>query len=353
MIKMKVKIARDKFIYLSMLVIFVLLIIVSTKHILSFKGTGNNNKNVVEVKSVVKLLSKTEDGNVSFQENEFFKKYKIKLSKEQGHINFEEASDFIKLTLEENEVANLNMNSFDDNLSSTIYKKDDSSDRELYIKKQYENNNFVYVDSREKNSIVVLISKQENPFKYKVLLDPGHGGIDVGASFGDLLEKNLNLKIIKYMGNDLRYNGCLVKFSREEDKSIKIEDVAKMANDMSADVLVSVHINDFDQSKYNGVETHYTFFTDNEEQNKNERIALAKILQKHAIKDDEWKDRGIVKDRLKLLRLSAVPCALVECGFISNPSDREKLQKEEVLMNFAKNIDEGILEFLSSVSKTP
>lgn len=343
---MNIRILRHKRIYLSFVIILLVIIIIAIKLKTDIKG--ENVETITQAKNMIKPLPSTESGNIFYEENEFFKKYIVKLSKEQDNISYIEESNFIKLTLDENETVTLDINSFDDVRSNSIYRKEESLDRELYIKKDFENNNYIYIDSKEKNSIVILISREENPFKYKVVLDPGHGGIDQGASFGDMIEKNINLKIVKYMVNELRYNGCLVKLSREEDKSIKIEDVAKIANDMEADVLVSVHINDFDQSKYNGIQTHYTFFTDNEEQNKNERIALAKIIQKNMVKDDEWKDRGIVKDKLKLLRLSGMPCALVECGFLSNPADREKLQSEEVLMNLAKNIDNGILEFLKS-----
>jgi N-acetylmuramoyl-L-alanine amidase len=343
---MRIGIANNKRVYLSIIIIFLAIIIIAFKVVLNAKS--HKQTTVTESKSVIKLLSRTADGNVLYEENEFFKKYKITLSSEQKNVNFTEESNFIKLILPENESVKLNMDTFDNENTTNIYKKEDSSDVELYINKDYESNNFVYLDSRDKKSIIILVSKKENPYKYKVQLDPGHGGVDPGTSFGEILEKNINLKIVKYMVNDLRYNGCLVKLSRDEDSTVRIEDVAKKANEMGADVLISVHINDFKESKYSGVQTHYNFFTENEERNKNERIELSKIIQKHIVKDDEWKDRGISRDKLKLLRLSEMPCVLIECGFLSNPSDRERLQREEVLMNLAKNINNGVLEFLNS-----
>jgi N-acetylmuramoyl-L-alanine amidase len=301
-----------------------------------------------ETKESVKLLSSSEDGNISVEENEFFRKYVIRNKNEQKNINFVEEEDYIKLVFQEESELNLSLNGFNYELKDTIFRKIDSNSNELFIKKEFKNNNFVYIDQRDSKNVVVLTSKSEEPYKYKVLVDPGHGGVDVGANVGNLLEKDITLKIAKYMVDDLRYKGCVVKLSRDIDKTIRIEEVAEIANKMKADVLVSVHINFYDVSKYNGVGTYYSFNYADEELNKNERIALAKTIQKHIIKDDGWKDRNVTRDKLKVLRLSEMPSALVECGFLSNPSDREKLKREEVLMNFAKNISNGILEFLNS-----
>jgi N-acetylmuramoyl-L-alanine amidase len=149
------------------------------------------------------------------------------------------------------------------------------------------------------------------------------------------------------MENYLIYNGCEVKLSRDKDVLNSLTDIANESNDMKADAMVSIHVNKFPEEKYNGVGTYYVdngAFTQ-------ERTKLAQIVQKQAIKSDNWGDRGIFKLKptdLKLLRLSERPCVLVECGFLSNDGDVKRLSDDKVLANLAQNIDNGILEFLKS-----
>jgi N-acetylmuramoyl-L-alanine amidase len=310
--------------------------------------TERNARKDIPITSMVierSTPSSSDTGNIYFEENEYFKKYTIKFSLEQNEVKFNEDDGFINIAFNKNMELKLNSNSFLGNSSREVFYEESGETNILNIKKQYVDDNFVYVDNSDKKNVIVLVSKKDNPYKYKVVLDPGHGGIDKGVNIDDIYEKDIVLKIVKFMINDLRYSGCQVLPTRETDKLLALSEVADFTNNNYADVFLSVHINSFQESKYQGIGTYYY---DDEGFQKEERIRLAKTVQKHSFKSDDWKDRGIFRDKLKVLRLTRVPGVLVECGFLTNPEDKERLLNDKVLLNLAKNLSEGILEYLNN-----
>ena len=91
-----------------------------------------------------------------------------------------------------------------------------------------------------------------------VVLDPGHGGYDGGASANGLVEENLTLKIAQYCKAELeQYNGVTVHMTRTDDTYLDIDDRVYKARDLGADVLVSIHINSSTASGANGAEVWY------------------------------------------------------------------------------------------------
>lgn len=310
-----------------------------------FIGNERKDVTITSMSEQRDLLAISDNGNILLEENEYFKKYIIRCSEEQKDVKFSEDDGSIKIIMDKNSEVRLNSSSFTEEKGKELSSKEESNNRILIIKKSYSSNNFVYVDNKDKSNINVLISKKDKPFKYKVVLDPGHGGIDKGVNIGDLYEKDITLKIVKLMINDLRFNGCEVLPTRESDKLLALSEVADFANTNNADVMLSVHINSFQESKYQGIGTYYY---DDDGFQKEERMKLAKAVQKHSFQSDGWKDRGIFRDKLKVLRLTKVPSVLIECGFLTNPEDRERLTDDKVLSNLAKNLSEGIVEYLNN-----
>lgn len=183
--------------------------------------------------------------------------------------------------------------------------------------------------------------KEENEFI--VVIDPGHGGIDKGAIQGELYEKDLTLKISEIVKKELISKGCTVFMTREDDIGIDLKERYVFANSKDADVFVSIHINSNNDSIHKGMSTYYYDINGIQEK---ERKELAKSIQKEIIKSDNWTDKGILKQDIAVLKGSNMPSVLVECGFITNSEDREKLQEESVIENIATNISQGILNYL-------
>ncbi|KAJ50406.1 N-acetylmuramoyl-L-alanine amidase [Clostridium tetanomorphum] len=201
-------------------------------------------------------------------------------------------------------------------------------------------------DTLEENKMSLRSEKKMDKLSDKVIvLDPGHGGKDKGTSIGNLYEKDINLKIAFHTKKYLEKKGIKVFMTREDDKLIPLKEIGKFVNNIGPEVFVSIHVNSFKESKYNGISTYY--YDVNGFQNE-ERIQLAETIQKESVMDGIWYDRGIRKQNIAVLRYSNSPCALVECGFITNPGDRNKLQDEKILKSTGENIAKGIINYIMS-----
>ncbi|WP_250814486.1 N-acetylmuramoyl-L-alanine amidase family protein [Clostridium swellfunianum] len=292
-----------------------------------------------------KVLAGDKDGSITYSESKYFKKYIIDCKSNNSLVKWEEGKEYIDISLKKDEIKKLNIKVEESSENKDIYYDDSSNNLMIKIKKAYNENNFVNVDSNDAKKIVVLIAKEEKPFRATVVLDAGHGGEDKGASYNGLFEKDITLKIVNFTSEELMFNGFKVVKTREKDELLYLNQIAKIANEASADLFVSVHINSNKIDKYKGVSAYYY---DVNGFQKDERIKLARTIQKELIKNDNWEDRGIARESLSVLRNSEVPCVLLELGFISNYEDRSKLMKDEVLKNFGINITKGVSNYFSA-----
>lgn len=191
--------------------------------------------------------------------------------------------------------------------------------------------------------------------KFTILIDPGHGGIDGGAETKDgILEKNINLKISNKLRDELKKEGYKVLMTRDSDKGLytedgrirkkKIEDLnnrAKMKKDTNCNLFISIHLNMFPQAKYYGAQVWYS---KNEESRK-----LAKILQQNLIKDLDSTNKRQEKAALNLYKVlrenDTMPSVIVECGFLSNYDEKERLNSDIYQDKIAKSIANSIKEY--------
>ncbi len=175
----------------------------------------------------------------------------------------------------------------------------------------------------------------------KIILDPGHGGIDGGAVGVDgLVEKDINLEIALTLRSMLEMSGFEVLMTRETDISIhdpsaktvkqqKTSDLKnrlKMTQENPDAIFVSIHQNQFPQGKYKGAQV---FYGRKNEQSK----VLAELLQATMVEQLDRSNRRKCKEggkELYLLYESEVPAVLVECGFVSNPEEAALLSTEEI-----------------------
>lgn len=335
---------RRRFPTIIVALIVVALSVFVVRQIAIHKGLFNNSKAAVNAN---KELTYNKNGSISIEENEFFTKYTITCKTDIKDINQSQDSKNIALKFSKNNVSNLGVNT---KASSKGISAALSNDKYVItITKKFTDNNFVYIDSLNSKNVIVLVSKLKDPFKYKIVLDPGHGGVDKGANIGDLYEKDITLKIAKFMPEFLRYKGFNVVFTRETDKWVNVkEGIPNIANSANADLFVSIHINSFTDPKYSGVGVYY--YIPNGYQ-KDERIKFATDILNEAIKSDGWKNRGIASQNLAVLKYTKIPCALIECGFITNEDDRKRLQDDNVLKRLASNIVNGVEKYIKETKQ--
>ena len=221
------------------------------------------------------------------------------------------------------------------------------------------------------DGIAVQSGIEENASRNKdlvVVIDPGHGGKDSGATANGLYEKNLTLSIAKYCREELeKYAGVKVYMTRESDTYPTLTERVELAKNWGADVLVSIHINSADATGANGAEVWYPNSNYNAEIH-NEGQVLAGKIQKELValgltdrkittgnsKDYKYPD-GSVADSLSIIRnskLNGFPGIIVEHAFISNPSDAAKLKQDSFLKQLGIADATGIANTYGLIKKT-
>ncbi|WP_306417026.1 N-acetylmuramoyl-L-alanine amidase CwlD [Halobacillus sp. Marseille-P3879] len=191
-----------------------------------------------------------------------------------------------------------------------------------------------------------------------VVIDPGHGGPDAGASGSNgTEEKVITLNMSHYLRDYLQEAGAIVYLTREDDRDLsddpistkygslsarKAEDIRNridIINDSDADLYVSIHLNASTSSGWRGAQT---FFNPNKEDSKR----LAKTVQdeiRDNLENTNRKPAGL--RNIYILKHADPPGVLVEGGFLSNPQERELLESEDYQRKVAASIYRGILKY--------
>lgn len=191
-----------------------------------------------------------------------------------------------------------------------------------------------------------------------VVIDPGHGGEDLGAiGSSGAFEKDIVLDIAERVTKIIP-----ATLTRNSDVFIPLERRMELAR--NAELFVSIHTNSHQNNKLNGIEVFYFGSTKDATVNalaaRENASDLADLLGSpderskklaetinRKLKKLDWNNRGVKEGPFFILSGLTMPAALVELGFLSNQDDEEKLLSEEERQRLANSIAEGIREFLS------
>lgn len=192
----------------------------------------------------------------------------------------------------------------------------------------------------------------------KILIDSGHGGMDGGTSSkGGTVEKDINISVAKKLKASLQKNGYQVVMTREDDTGLYStkgtireryrEDLKNRCNlkeSSNCDLFVSIHLNYFTESKYYGAQVWYSSYKDS--------AALASILQKNFRLDLDASNNRVpkaAKTSYKILRENDdMPSVIIECGFLSNFDEEQKLKSNEYQEKIASSISKSISEYFTN-----
>lgn len=189
---------------------------------------------------------------------------------------------------------------------------------------------------------------------WTILVDPGHGGYDGGARarLSGTWEKELNLAVALATEQELIARGATVVLTRREDvdlctdhrpagKTMKREDMENrlaIARDSKADMILSIHMNQYRSASESGPQVFYRAGSD-------EGRLLAGCLQASLIAGlSPPKERSALSGDYFILGLDK-PSALVECGFLSNAREEQLLRTADYRQRVAQAIAEGVAEF--------
>jgi len=173
---------------------------------------------------------------------------------------------------------------------------------------------------------------------YKVVIDPGHGGIDPGA-IGTMgtQEKAIVLQISFKIGDILVKNGVQVVYTREIDKTQSLQEKCDVSNIANPDYFVSIHANSYTTPTVSGIETFYS-------SGNTEGAKLAQAVQTELIKETGRVNRGVKTAGFYVLNYTNATAILVETSFVSNAEEEKLLVTEAYQDILAKAIATGILK---------
>ena len=181
--------------------------------------------------------------------------------------------------------------------------------------------------------------------KKLVVVDPGHGGHDLGSPRPQLgiYEKEANLAIGLFLKKELEDAGYEVLMIREEDVFVENPSRPATAIEAGADAYVSIHLNSLEQET-DGTQGTEVWYADMRNDGSD---VLAQCVLEEVCKEAGSKNRGIkVSNNLIVLKYNGLPACLVECGFMSSPTELAKLFDSEYQQKLAKGIANGIKKFL-------
>jgi len=220
----------------------------------------------------------------------------------------------------------------------------------------------------------------------KIVIDPGHGGKDPGASAFGLKEKDIVLNIAKKLAPILaKKTNAEVILTRETDIFIPLEERTAIANTNEADLFISLHINAHPSPKVHGLETYYLNLSTNAEAMRvaafenatsthqmsdlqdilsdimknskiNESSRLAGFVHNslcngiEGVQKKKFKDLGVKQAPFYVLIGAEMPAILIEIAFITNHADSKILQTDSFLNIIASDIVEGIQSYIHSTA---
>ena len=172
-----------------------------------------------------------------------------------------------------------------------------------------------------------------------VVIDPGHGGKDPGAtSVLGYYEKDITLSVALDVARLLEQKGLRVRMTRTDDYFIELEDRAEIANNIDADLFVSIHADSFPKNTRRG----YTIYIANAASSSSRRAANAIALSMSGTGLNSF---GVQKANYHVLTGTRGPAVLVELGYLSNRREAALLQSSSFQDRLAEAVADGISDY--------
>ena len=200
-------------------------------------------------------------------------------------------------------------------------------------------------------ALPIRVLAEDEKVQKVILIDAGHGGIDGGAkSKNGTIEKDINLAIALKLKKKLEDNGYKVYMTREDDSTVrekKREDLNKrveMKKETECDIFISIHQNMFPQSKCYGAQVWYA----SNDKSKELADGIQEAL-KDNIKDNNKRIAKAAKEQYKILRDGYEGASIIiECGFLSNYEEEQKLKSDEHQDNIVEGIKSGLDKYFEN-----
>lgn len=226
-------------------------------------------------------------------------------------------------------------------------------------------------------------------FSQTILIDPGHGGSELGViglwKGEDIFEKNLSLLYAQELKSVLSQKGFMVYLTRSFDRELSLSDRAMMNDVVKADLFLSIHLNSSRDIDHQGFEVFYLHNQENaasrkmaavenknieKDESKKMNDILSDLIADRSSGDSKKfanfiydevskttalkykvKDRGLKPGLLYVLALAKRPSALIELGFMSNYQELGRLKNPQFIQEMAESISQGVQNYWLNYSK--
>jgi N-acetylmuramoyl-L-alanine amidase len=167
-----------------------------------------------------------------------------------------------------------------------------------------------------------------------IVIDAGHGGYDRGGVPGQRIsEKDKTLDVAQRLKRILQADGYRVIMTRDSDVFIPLPTRVAIANAQRGASFVSIHFNCASRAGANGIETYYY---------RSDSASLAQSIHRNVLSGAPTENRGIRRRGFYVLRRTAIPSVLVECGFLTNPTEGSLALTANYRQKLAEQIARGI-----------
>ena len=180
----------------------------------------------------------------------------------------------------------------------------------------------------------------------KIMLDPGHGGTEIGARgcLGDT-EKDINLVYAKELKSVLEERGADVYMTRKHDTNLSLRERVDIANNNNSTVFISIHGNalpdTLNPETTSGTEIYYYY---------PQALPLAKSVMNAIEKSQIIKNNGIIQQSFAVVRNTEALSILIEIGYLINPDDNAKILNKDFRKAFVQAVADGLEEYFISQS---
>ena len=167
-----------------------------------------------------------------------------------------------------------------------------------------------------------------------IVIDAGHGGFDRGGVPGQKVgEKGITLDVAQRLRRVLQASGYRVVMTRDSDDFVSLGQRVAIANAQRGATFVSVHFNSASRGGANGIETYYY---------RSDSASLAASIHRNVVAGAPSENRGIRRRGYFVLRRTSIPSVLVECGFLTNPTEASYALTANYRQKLAEEIARGI-----------
>jgi N-acetylmuramoyl-L-alanine amidase len=167
-----------------------------------------------------------------------------------------------------------------------------------------------------------------------VVIDAGHGGYDRGGIPGQIVsEKDMTLDVAQRLKKTLAASGYRVVMTRDSDVFVPLGTRVAIANSYSNAIFVSIHFNSAKRSGAGGIETYFYG---------RDSLSLASAIHYYVAGGAPSSNRNVRRRGYYVLRKNNLPAVLVECGFLTNPTEATLAQTASYRQKLAEEIAAGV-----------